>query len=280
MAIKHLEWLSRNNLRSFPIREDAPRVSTSGFVIPDNLLVDLFLCVPDEPQGVYISSVCLTPKIITIVFASVATNITLATASAFPETERGLKSKPINPLVDGVAGFVTFGSFLSDGFKSAASSYSGSNMFTGSCIIEAKCLTMISSFPVSSIRASAATKTITGAAIVIPGGYLNMETTSGTDTDDEIITYVTLSLSASDLSAFAPACATVPDKALCSRRPILSINDAVPDLNGNITIEFIDMITEQIVHILKISLLATGTIFCTQVELPDSLGRLPPNYVD
>jgi len=40
------------------------------------------------------------------------------------------------------------------------------------------------------------------------------------------------------------------------------------------------MITEQIVHILKISLLATGTIFCTQVELPDSLGRLPPNYVD
>lgn len=272
------EWLSLNNGRSFPIREDASRISPTGFVIPYNLLVDLNVCVANEPAGVYISAVCLTPKIVTIVLASVATGTTLATCSAFPGKDRPWISKPVDPIADGVAGFAAFGSFLDDGHSDAFRSFKGTNQFDTSCIVEARCVIDIASFPVTSIRASSATENLSGSATLTVGGDMSVAVSNGEDDDQEVLTYLTLSLN--NPEDFIPACATAPDQSLCASNPILSINDTVPDENGNITIEFIGFTTEQMAEVLKAYLLLTGTAFCPAIPIPDDIGQLPPYFTD
>lgn len=278
MAYKQPEWLSRNSVRSYPIRQDAPRTASSGFSIPDSLLADVFLCVDNEPNGICISSVCITPAIVTVVFASVTSGESVAMASAFPGRDEALRRKEVHSISSGVSGYVVFGSFLDEEFSDVVSSFSGTNRFDRSCVLETRCVVDVPKFPVASLRASSSLETISGDATMSFGGNLVAAITSGTDLDSEELTYVTISLE--DPAQFAPVCAEAPDQSLCGSYPILSINDVVPDINGNITVEFVGFTSEQIASVMKASLLLTGSAFCSKPALPNDSGQLPPSFTD
>jgi hypothetical protein len=138
MAIKLLEWLSRNALRSFPIREDTTAVSPAGFSLPNDLLVDAIISVPGDDTDVCVGAVCLTPRIVTVVLVSQQTGETLGTATAFPGATDPYSSIAIVPAIDGVAGFLTFGPFIENGINDALPGFAGSHVFFGRPVLESR----------------------------------------------------------------------------------------------------------------------------------------------
>jgi len=58
------EWLNSNHFRSYPLREDASLQSTDGYVLPDEILLDLVLVsFPTTKLPLYVSQVTVTSGI-------------------------------------------------------------------------------------------------------------------------------------------------------------------------------------------------------------------------
>lgn len=55
-----LDWLNENELRAFPLLEGPERALSSGWSVPDNLIVDLQIIIPDKLDSDYISLTRLT----------------------------------------------------------------------------------------------------------------------------------------------------------------------------------------------------------------------------
>ena len=281
MPIQQLEWLSRNNLRSFPIKENSYRTANSGFEIPNNLIVDLFMFAENELEGVHLSAICITPQLITVVFSSVSTSKTLATASILSTATAKDRCVSLNPVSPGVAGTVTFGSFLDSDFYSFLNKYKGTNnfgLYGQLCEVETRCIIGMSSFPIKSIRANKFPNKIAGNVNIETPFGISITETHGTDTDDEKLTFLTFSLD--NPETFVPTCYPILDLSLCKRPAILSINTATPDSNGNITIIFVGLESKTFSTIINVYLLVERQQYCIDIPEPDIDGKLPPRFLN
>jgi len=110
-----LGWFSRNSGRRYPIEDTATALSESGVYLPDSFLVDLRISWP-ESYGPYafISFASVSASTVAIGIAAsqdpnlADTVIPLANALVSRRTANTQVHK-LNPMADGVAGFLTFG---------------------------------------------------------------------------------------------------------------------------------------------------------------------------
>lgn len=259
--IHHLEWLNRNALRAFPLRDQARASSISDWALPTELLVDAFITVPADSVGIYLSSVCLTPRLLTVAFSIAETGVTVATATAVRGVTSPWERVHVQPAQDGVGGYVAFGPVLTHWPDEL-----GHHRFDPSNLLVERAILPIGDFPITSLKARLATAALTGQVELRGSGSMQIAVTSGTDDDDEPLTYLTFSLARPE--DFAPICRPPVHPLLCNRLPILSINGVVPDENGDLVVEFVGFDSAQVDHLLAATLLVTGPAYCGGITAP------------
>jgi len=108
------EWLNSNEQRSYPLKETATQIAANGLKLPQNVISDLGIVVPTLYTP-YVSSVRVTPSLVSVCVSSGTSGILLATQyrSALQE---GL-AYALTPLVENVSGWIVYGDYVSSGVE-------------------------------------------------------------------------------------------------------------------------------------------------------------------
>jgi len=276
-----IEWLNRNSLRSFPIREDANTVSLNTlWTLPTGVLADIFITGPGLEKGVYLSSVCITQQIISVSFAN-SNGTTIATASAVSGVDNSYSRFPLQSIQVGVSGSVSFGDILEP--VNFATLPLGIHLFSSNCQLETRTLMDTGIPPVYALSTISPGLFQGTVSINTNTGFIVMES-QGTDNNDPISIF-TFSLNSP--AVFLSPCENPSTPCECPSTPIYFLNNVPPDANGLITIELI-LLSGEIIPLLinpstlAFSILATGDSLCQKPQMPDQWGRLPGpagNYI-
>jgi len=278
--MKHHEWLNQNCLRSFPLAEDTGRASLNmGWALPDFILCDASLVVQECDAGIYIQSCTITERVLSIVLASVATGAAIGTASVVKGIDGAYARKSLHALVDGVRGFITFGTPFEPGNSEILQRHRGFHIFPTSMVLESHVVLATGPFPVQSLGVSG----ISGTSGLIEFGgtsAMQISMTQGTHNGDPLDM---LQIGLSDPTRFLSPCEQAVTPCDCAAMPILSINGVVPDEQGIITIELVDdngQVRKLGADVLLFLLTRTGVALCARPVMPDQYGRLPSGSGD
>lgn len=103
----HIEWCNENEGRAYPVSETATRVDDTGKTLPNDIIADMGLVLPQLYSELRISSVYVSPQIVSVAI-SCSTGGLLT--GSFSRT--GLvpyAAYALTPLVEGVSGWIVFG---------------------------------------------------------------------------------------------------------------------------------------------------------------------------
>ena len=100
-------WNNLNELRAWPLSESATGIALSGASLPESVLTDMVL-VAHPAIRFYISSVRITPMLVSVSVASEDRHLSLVCSVRQP-VEEG-RAYMLEPLSPGVAGWFTLGS--------------------------------------------------------------------------------------------------------------------------------------------------------------------------
>lgn len=271
----NLGWLNRNCLRSYPIKEDALRRSiSSGWIMPNNVVADAMVLFPGIDDQVYIASITITPKIISIGLALQSTGALIGSVSAVLGVDGAFAQKPITPILRGVSGFVTFGTILLDSSFDGGDIPMGLHLFSSDSVLESRCVLGTGEFPIKSLSGYGF-PILDGRVEFQTGSLIQITATPGVDSGDPI-TYLTFSLT--DPTSFLSPCETPTSPCQCLNVPIHSINGVTGNVDGTIFIEIVDergLVTGIEDGVLNFSILRNGDQICTRPIMPDDYGRLP-----
>lgn len=271
--ISNHEWLARNSIRSFPVREGAIVVSSSsGWSLAPGLIVDAkFTSDLSEGTSFFLHSVTVSPRICSIVIGDSTTGDSLGCA-AFVRGVNGVAMPiPIRPVVDGFAGFVTFGpAMLDEMFDSIPK---GMHMFGPDTLFEARCGISIGSMPVRSLATPSGSAG--GSITVVTNDSLFLSVSRGEDDGDPVDM---IQLSLVDPVKFLSPCEGKTSPCECRSIPISSVNGVAGDADGVITLELED--ENGNIYLLgksslQVSILRSAQALCSKVKTPDQYGRLP-----
>lgn len=103
----YIEWCNENEARAYPLSESASRVSDSGAVLPDNVIADLGIVVPEAYADLRVSSVYVSDRIVSVAISSSAGGLLLGSYAR--ATLQPYMAYPLTGLVDNVTGWIVFG---------------------------------------------------------------------------------------------------------------------------------------------------------------------------
>jgi hypothetical protein len=252
------EWFNRNELRAYPLTEEAGRVSASGNILPENVLADCALSYP-AAAGAYafIASFFVSPGLLSIVIAAGddldSTDVTPLASVTLRQPIVAQQVVSVSPLLPGVGGWLVFGAISSTPAPWSA-------VFTtprGSQLLP-RCATPYAPPPVTSVAKLQASSTLSGMVLLRAGAGVVLEAAINTATEDrrrlidgELRDAVVISIDGEvDTTDLAGPCGARPEQGTCESRLIQTINGVRPDCDGNITIEFVG-----------IEGLSTGTVY-------------------
>lgn len=241
-------WLNRNETRKYPLHVDATKESSDGTVLPDGVLADMQLLVPQSAGNhVFVSSLSITPGLVSLTIlaceedpagsssATVGDFVPLAAISV-PRPIEIYRNYAFDSLYPGVNGWVAFGS---DVDEISEAYYRFEEPIDG--LLNPKAARVYRDYPVQSIGKSNRTVELTGLVELIGSASVEIEKAVRT-IDGRRREVVTLGLALGDdpktvLHTFAGDCGGRPDDRTCpSGRPLRTINGVTPDCNGNIDI--------------------------------------------
>lgn len=274
MSVKNQGWLTRNSLRSFPIMEGSLSIAeNSGWKLDPALIVDVsFFSDTEGDVTLCIQSVTITAAICSIIIGDSVSGKSFGYASFIVGVDKPLSSKKIEPLVDGVGGFISIGTaILKENYSSLPL---GFHSFGNKAPLETRCGISMGEFPVKSLSALAAPP-ISGAINLVFGDALVASVSEGSDDGDELI-FINLSLLKP--SNFLSPCETKTTPCDCDTVPIRTINGIAGDSEGIIYIEIEDEFGN--IYLLNQNTLSflitrTGSQLCFRQPVPDIYGRLP-----
>jgi len=260
MALITRDFLNANEDRAYPIHEAATRKGVNGVVIPNNVIVDANIWIPKSiGSNVYVSSVCNSDKIFSVTLLAIDHNpicgAPSSSASAQPDCDPvplikpvGIvslvkpvvpyKNYPIQPMQDGVAGWMSFGSGVTEEDTYFIAIDEPANGLLIDRVVRAY-LTP----PVVSLGKVASDRTLQG-IVELTGASGRVVVAKGVRTIDGITRdVITVGLDTSrgfvkTMQDFAGDCGKRPSAGTCDKTPIVSIEDVTPDVNGNIDLLF------------------------------------------
>jgi hypothetical protein len=250
MAIVFEDWLARNEQRNYPLHDLALRQSESGVALPNDILVDVHLSIPESAgKAVYMSSVGITPNLASLTFLAVPDNPLELTPSLTPAVPVAAirvvrpvvpyKNYAVESLYPGVSGWVSFGTGTTkhDGlhllFPGAASSW-----LCGRCVRIARDL------PVTATGKYGLAARLRGLVLLSGSDTISItkerRIISGIERDALVFALKVPAGSTLQevLKSFAAPCDSRPAEGTCLSPGLVSINEIVPDLHGNINIVF------------------------------------------
>jgi hypothetical protein len=272
MSTTNHGWLTRNSLRSFPVREGAQVIaSNSGWKLDPSLIVDvsIFSDLPGDPLFC-IQSVTVTRAICSVVIGNAVDGRSLGFTSF--TLGSSLLSAKITPFVDGVSGFVCCGpAMLAENYKMIPT---GIHDFGSAAILESRCGISIGNFPIKSIRSAGGAPLYRDVTIETGSSLLIDE--SAEEGDDGLVTRLTLSLEKP--ASFLSPCEEPLSICDCPSVPIQTINGISGNEDGIIFIEIQDengsiYLLDQ--NTLSFLITGSGIQLCSRTPVPDEYGRLP-----
>ena len=306
----NLGWLDRNSQRDYPLDDTASGVDDAGIFMPSDFLVECRIWVPNitldsggRIRYVYVSSAAISESFVSLTllgsaYPLVAANAgTVAYAENFvplasitvPQTVTPFRNYAVEPLYDGVKGWVAFGeAILSKRFASLFSTPQQSMLLP-------RAVSFFASAPVTSFAAKDGFNTIEGDVKFSVTEPLQAEILSMTlDGESTARDMIVLSLEETEeaLKQYSGPCGKRSESGTCGKQPITTIAGVSPDCTGDITVTFTDLTVRNFNNpeypgvgepVLRGGLCLDADYelddICSQtIALPDSDGNLPLGY--
>lgn len=216
------EWYNENEGRAYPLREDAPRLDELGRKLPDDIIVDLAVSIPNTVlDTVYVTSLALSTRLVSIVVGTASEGLLVGT---YVRPVPIYTPLPLAPLAGNVSGFVVFGS----GSTGQEINYRFSSV--AQTPLEIRALRVFDALPVEAIGKIGVANLLDGIIQLEFGTNVEWRYDVGSNT-----IYIGLQESVRD--DYVGPCARAKSIAGCGIPPIRSINGVVADGNGAIFIE-------------------------------------------
>ena len=254
MAIVFADWMNSNEVRNYPLHDQATKESTDGSLMPDGFIADLNVMLPESAgRFAYISSAGSTPGLVSLTLLATMNDPLLPeegsssspSADAFVPIASITVAKPVvlyknyalEALYPGVAGWVAFGSDIDE----VSASYRFARPIDG--LLCSKAVRAYRDLPVTSLGKTGRLTELTGLIQLTNTGDVLVN--KGVRTIDglkrEVIT-IGLNLSVDALAMlrkYAGDCGERPEDRTCVQgKPFITINGVQPDCDGNIDIIF------------------------------------------
>ena len=250
MAIVLRGWLAQNETRAYPLHDQATRRTSAGLLLPDDVLVDAHLSVPDSVgKSVFVSSLGVTPGLVSATFLATPNN-PLEVGAPGPGTPIAIavvraatpvipyRNYPVEALYPGVSGWVAFGTGANKQrchllFDDPASSW-----------LSARCLRRAQELPITAAGKYGLLARLKG--LVRLGGSDSISikkerrVIDGLEQDALVFSLqvpVNSTLQET-LRSFAEPCSNRPSEGTCRSPALQSINNVGPDGDGNVNIIF------------------------------------------
>ena len=249
MAIVLEDWLARNEQRAYPLHDLATRKAESGLYLPEDILTDIHISVPQSAgKSVYVSSVGITPGLVSATFAATPNN-PLEPGGPAPGTPVPIAAvratRPVTPyqniaieaLYPGVSGWVAFGTGANKQEIHLLFGPEGT-------WLTARCVRWPQDLPVTSVGKYGFSTKLKG--LVKLSGSENIGITKETriigGSEQDVLVFAlkvpTDSTLQDVLREFASPCTNRPAEGTCNVPGLISISGVEPDRDGNINIVF------------------------------------------
>ena len=222
----YIQWCNENEGRAYPLQEIASRLSDSGALLPDDIVLDLGILVPPGLSGVRFSCITVSPALFSVAIAS-DQGILLAGTFLRSETQPYL-AYPLVPLVQNTGGWVVFGPHVGTTMESYRFSTPGQGG------IELRAIRTVQPPGVSGFQRSGAGAGILATGLVqlkVQGGLI-------AERDPYDPQNIILRLDPAYQAQYALPCSQSASSSTCPVPVVRSINNVPADPHGNITLRF------------------------------------------
>lgn len=247
MSIRNLNWYNLQATRRYPLDDSAVGESVAGENLPNDILVDVHLRFPKTLGAYcYVQGVTLSAGIVTVLFGaspSLDEEGTTIAAVSLPRPVTPNIHYAVQDIAGGVAGWVVFGA-------GSQTIFTGRYASPRATLLAPRCARAYNALPIVDIgklnigTALSDEVTLTGTTplaitpkqLTINGRQVNALVFSLNQND--------ASLSYNPLSYFLGSCGQRPESGTCPKEPIETINGVAPDCDGNINIQFENLVGE------------------------------------
>lgn len=287
MATVFAGWLNKNEHRNYPLHDYASKQGVDGTLLPDGILVDANILVPESAgRYVFVSSLAITPGLISLTFLATDTDpfgpVTSSASSddfvplaaiAVQRPVTTYRNYAIDAIYPGVAGWVSFGSDVEEMTTLSLRFASASD-----ALLNARAARPYKDYPATSLAKFGRVTELTGLVQLYAGSNVLVQkavrTINGRKREVITVGLDLTSAPAETLRTYAGDCGERPEDRTCSRgKPILSINGVTPDCSGNVDIVFQGLDA-------SLSSVAGGMIVDIPVGLDDVCPTFDPSRYD
>jgi hypothetical protein len=278
-------WSNVNENRGYPLHDLATKESPEGVKLPEDILADANIMVPESAgQFVFVSSVAVTPGLVSVTFLATDTDPFSAGSSApsdfvplaaisVPRPITLYKNYAIDALYPGVWGWVAFGSGVDE-----QDTFSVRLVTPDAGLLCSKAARSYKDYPVTSLGKAGRVTELTGLVRLRGEGDIVIEKAIRliAGRKREVIKFgLDLSVTPEDiLREYAGPCGVRPEDRTCpDGKPLLTINGVTPDCDGNIDIIFqgLDPQVTGVQH---------GLVVDLPISLDDVCGTFDPTRFD
>jgi hypothetical protein len=215
-------WYNENEGRAYPLREGSARVDVLGRPLPDDIIADASIVVPNELEDdVFLTTVSLSPLLVTLVIGTQTQGLLVGT---YPKPLDLYKPLPLDPITDDVSGFVVLG----HGSEAYQGIYSFSDPVATPFAVKA--LHTFDALPIPFFGKLGAPAQIRGVIEIQVNDNVQVRYDDGTNT-------VYFSLTESVRDSFVGPCARGDSISGCGVPPVRTINGVTADADGTIILE-------------------------------------------
>jgi hypothetical protein len=290
MAAINPDWYAGNATRAYPLDDAATARDDAGLELPPQVLVDCRVRFPLAlGRFAYVGGLTVGPNIVTAVLLATADagrppagtpaggSGTPLGAVSLPTPVVPFRHYPIQPMADGVGGWLVFGPGIDE-------PYSGRFTAPIQSLLLPRVASAYSPLPVPTLGKLGVDPPLTGVIQLL--GATDLEVVQDTrevggGIVDAIIIRLVDSLNRNVFGLYAGPCAGRPESGTCPRPAVESINGVAPDCDGDLTIEFLGAQALEFAAGGGIALdlaLGMAETCLGQDNLPDGEGNLPGDY--
>jgi len=240
MPIRGPSWYNLQSTKRYPLDERATGTGDKGERLKDDILVDCHLRWPrSHGQYAYVGGLTVTPNVVTVVILAADTveatsGFTPLAVLSIPQPVNRHVHYPVEPMQPGVGGFLVFGD-TSEGFVSRFS-------LPEQGLLAPRCARPYEDIPVTSLRKLGRATGLVDVIKLLAGSDVEVvkETheIQGLEREALVIRLVQQIANRNVLEVYRGECDNRPESRTCNKEGIETINDVLPDCDGNINIVF------------------------------------------
>lgn len=254
MSAIDIEFTIGNQLRAYPLDDQATQIADGDIPFPQNLLIDCHLWMPaGDQRRAFVSAMTVSEHLVTVMISSTGGRPTLPAGGPLDDDEPGAYTPlativvqkpidvarlyPLSGVIPGVGGWVAFGNGVNEPGPVRVYAFADHRQsILVPCAAEG-----YEAIPISSLGKDTTAIELGGLVNLIAGRNITIRrgtwTINGTEREAIAIGLDADTVDAAATRDFMGNCLGSPEGDTCRVQPIYSINEVRPDCLGNLDIE-------------------------------------------